>query len=430
MRSGCECTVGSSQQRSGAPPRPPPGMPRPAPPSNSASIPSPAKRARKDRGPNWNSMEISALIQAKRHLFLEELEAVDGRHLMNPDASKWVRISIEVMQAGCSQYPRDGPSCKTKWNLIISDYKKIADYFARSGTNGAGYWELTAADRKGEGLPRVFSEEVYFGINEWYGTRPSMNPPHTRDLLSTEDSNYQVPTNLSQADSDQELDDPMDIANASTEEGTDGSSRADFPVFPQRATQPLNVGINSRGMSPTASLLPRRRSNLPPGVVPQVLSSSDTNDYHPKAGNTSVRRKSTSGHNIIADATRASGEVMATQMKVMGESSRALEESKMELNMKLFNAQMDYHLEKDRLHQLNMYRVNDTARLAVERQSDVVKCLTKLSEVLSGGMNLPRGKQVPAEPQSAPSQEGNEATVKADVAPAPSSGQPSASPAN
>ena len=117
-------------------------------------------------------------------------------------------------------------------------------------------------------------------------------------------------------------------------------------------------------------------------------------------------------------------------MKVMGESSRALEESKMELNMKLFNAQMDYHLEKDRLHQLNMYRVNDTARLAVERQSDVVKCLTKLSEVLSGGMNLPQGKQVPAEPQSAPSQEGNEATVKADVAHAPSSGQPSASPAN
>ena len=188
---------------------------------------------------------------------------------MNPDASKWVRISSEVMQAGCSQYPWDGPSCKTKWNLLISDYKKITDYFARSSTNGAGYWELIAADRKGEGLSRMFSKEVYFGINEWYGTRPSMNPPHTRDLLSTEDSNYQVPTNLSrevdsQADSDQEPDDPMDIANASTEEGTDGSSRADFPIFPQRSTQPLNASIDNCGNSPTVSSLPCCRSNLPP----------------------------------------------------------------------------------------------------------------------------------------------------------------------
>ena len=80
---------------------------------------------------------------------------------------------------------------------MISDYKKIADFFARTGTNGTGYWDLTAADRKAEGLPRSFSEEVYSDINEWFGQRPSITPPHTRDLQSNEDSNLQVPTNQS-----------------------------------------------------------------------------------------------------------------------------------------------------------------------------------------------------------------------------------------
>jgi hypothetical protein len=37
--------------------------------------------------------EILALIAAKHESFLEEMDAVDGRDLMNPDASKWIRVS-------------------------------------------------------------------------------------------------------------------------------------------------------------------------------------------------------------------------------------------------------------------------------------------------------------------------------------------------
>jgi hypothetical protein len=81
--------------------------------------------------------EIPALIVAKRKMFLEELDTMDGRDLMNPNSSKWVRVLQHVMRLGFSPCLRDGLACKTKWKQLILDYKKIADYLARTYRNGA-----------------------------------------------------------------------------------------------------------------------------------------------------------------------------------------------------------------------------------------------------------------------------------------------------
>jgi hypothetical protein len=83
---------------------------------------------------------------------------------------------------------------------------------------------------------------------------------------------------------------------------------------------------------------PRPASRLLAGVTPFVLSTSDTSEFCKKRrpGNTGVRRKNVSGHNVIAEATRASGEVMASQMRDMAESSRELEPNKIEVQLKLF----------------------------------------------------------------------------------------------
>ena len=85
-------------------------------------------------------------------MFLEELDTVDGRDLMTPEATKWQRVSEEVMKCGFSPCTRNGASCKTKWHQIIPDYKCIADFFARTGRNGADFWDMTVDDRKSEGL--------------------------------------------------------------------------------------------------------------------------------------------------------------------------------------------------------------------------------------------------------------------------------------
>jgi len=157
-------------------------------------------------------------------MFLEEIDTVDGWDLMTPEATKWQRVSEEVMRCGFSPCTRNGEAYKTKWNQIIPEYKRIVDFFARTGRNKADYWDMTATDRKSEGLPRSFAKDLFYSIHEWFGSHPSMQPPHTRDLLSREDANYNV--NLQRnidhpkvQDSDPISEDPMDIADEM--EGTD-----------------------------------------------------------------------------------------------------------------------------------------------------------------------------------------------------------------
>jgi hypothetical protein len=147
-------------------------------------------KARKDRQPNWSAQEISALIGAKRELYLKEIDVVDGCDLVNPDASKWNRVSHLIMRAGHSPCTRDGPTCKVKWNQLLPNYKRIPDFHARSGQNATNYCELSSAERTAEGLLKTFVQELFDHINKWYDQRPQIAPPHIRDLLSREDANH------------------------------------------------------------------------------------------------------------------------------------------------------------------------------------------------------------------------------------------------
>lgn len=125
-----------------------------------------------------------------RRLDAKEAVCVDKRHLMVPDSSKWLRISHEVMHESRSANHRDGAACKSKWNQLLPDYKRIADYFNRSGTNDFAYWNMSCSQKKSEGLPQCFPEEVFMSIHEWYKYKPTMQPVHTRDLLSVDDTDF------------------------------------------------------------------------------------------------------------------------------------------------------------------------------------------------------------------------------------------------
>jgi hypothetical protein len=52
------------------------------------------------------------------------------------------------------------------------------------------YWELSTTEHITDGLPRIFSRDLYEQIHEWYGSRPQIQPPHTRDLLASQDGNH------------------------------------------------------------------------------------------------------------------------------------------------------------------------------------------------------------------------------------------------
>jgi hypothetical protein len=111
---------------------------------------------------------------------------------------------------------------KSKWHLLIldyrriTDYKRITDYHARTDTQ-------SNREHVDEGLPRSFLHEVYCCIHEWFGKHSQIQPPHIRDLLHLRDSNYVVDKHTSDDDVEvvdknlsQEADDSVDIGKSST----------------------------------------------------------------------------------------------------------------------------------------------------------------------------------------------------------------------
>jgi hypothetical protein len=132
-----------------------------------------------------------ALVDAKRDEFLEELDAIDGRDLMDSEVTKWNRISEKITALGFSTHFRDGMICKGKWHLILYDYRKVVDYHARTGINDEDYWLLIPNELTIEKLSRAFSKEIYVRLHDWFGRRPQIQPLHLRDLLNPHDEVFQ-----------------------------------------------------------------------------------------------------------------------------------------------------------------------------------------------------------------------------------------------
>ena len=134
------------------------------------NAPGPPKRSRKEHGANWNPLELEALFQVKQKQFIEEAESIDGCHLMKPNVGKWLQVSEDVWHVGASPSKRDGPACKSKWHLMISEYKHIEDFLTRSETNDLLYWDLLVSERKAKSLPCTFGRDIFFQVHNWYET--------------------------------------------------------------------------------------------------------------------------------------------------------------------------------------------------------------------------------------------------------------------
>ena len=171
-------------------------------------------------------------------------------------------------------------------------------------------------------------------------------------------------------------------------ETTEGSSPAQSQ---RRSTQTPRPAVQTDNMPS-----PRTRpfTGMPPGISPQVISSSENSQYavHRRPGNTVVRRKNLSGHSVIAEATKATGSVMAAQMQEIASANREMERFKLEVQLKRFSKQMEYQKEKDRRVYENAVAANENARLAILKQSEMVHCLVQLSSVLSTGLTMSSGK--------------------------------------
>jgi hypothetical protein len=156
-------------------------------------VTAPPTKSRKERASNWSVLEILDMVAAKRQAFLQDIEVEDARELMNPEQTRWGKVATQVNEAGRARgghSPRDAVACKYKWQTLMADYKKVADFHKGTGLVGNEYFELRSKERKDRRLQGQFYEEVYIQMHDWLQYKPSMQPPHSRDLLNPGDGNY------------------------------------------------------------------------------------------------------------------------------------------------------------------------------------------------------------------------------------------------
>ena len=149
-----------------------------------------------------------ALVRAKRQEFLDELDVDDPRTLMTTKGSRWDRVVVSVnIGDGVTCY-RSAKACKYKWQQLLPDYKRIGDVHKESGTNSEAYFMMTVAARRVRSLPTNFDLYLYHEMHEWLKHKPTMTPPHFRDLMNPDDHNFQpafrnAPIDLEEASVDQ-----------------------------------------------------------------------------------------------------------------------------------------------------------------------------------------------------------------------------------
>jgi hypothetical protein len=111
--------------------------------------------------------EMMALAIAKWDKFLDELAIVDQREFIDPESSKWDKIAIKVDVAlvGQPHINRGGLACKYKWQSMVQEFKKIANFHNETSRRGLEYFDLTTAEKMAKKPLKNFYVEVYSCMN-------------------------------------------------------------------------------------------------------------------------------------------------------------------------------------------------------------------------------------------------------------------------
>jgi hypothetical protein len=148
---------------------------------------------RKDRDPNWNKLEMLALMRAKQAEFIQELECDDPREFMNLEMNKWEKISISVNAGPGICCYRNPEACIYKWKTLLPKYKRVVDVHKDQGVNSILYFEMIFGERRNRTLPKKIDPYVYSEMHALLKHKPTMTPLHFWDLLSPINGNYNAP---------------------------------------------------------------------------------------------------------------------------------------------------------------------------------------------------------------------------------------------
>ena len=134
-------------------------------------------------------MEMLALVCAKCQEFLDELDVDNPRTLITIEGSRWHRIVVFVNIADDVTCYRSPEAYKYKWQQLLPDHKRIGDLHKETITNLEAYFIMIVTTMTARSLPTNFDLHIYCEMYEWLKHKPTMIPPHFRNLMNSDDSN-------------------------------------------------------------------------------------------------------------------------------------------------------------------------------------------------------------------------------------------------
>jgi hypothetical protein len=113
---------------------------------------------------NWTAAEILVLQLARREDFDRVRKGnLKERHKSAQERWKWIE------DYGWSQgVHKSAQQCQDKWELLVSEFKKVNDYEKNVSGIQKSYWDLSKEERKKTAMPPNFYKEVYNALGEWY----------------------------------------------------------------------------------------------------------------------------------------------------------------------------------------------------------------------------------------------------------------------
>jgi hypothetical protein len=72
----------------------------------------------------------------------------------------------------------------------------------------------------------------------------------------------------------------------------------------------------------------------------------------------------------------------------MSDMNKSTKEAKLEVQMRLFTEQMSFMLEKDQRINNNAKAAQENAKLAIEKEEELIRCLANISVVLGRGLGV------------------------------------------
>eukprot|EP01018_Ginkgo_biloba_P024369 Gb_35051 [translate_table: standard] len=127
--------------------------------------------------PRWTLTEMLVLVREKWAVE-NELQHSPSKSQYTGASDKWSSISNRCT---ASNVLRTAGQCRKKWELLISDYKKIKDWERHCGIDS--YWSLNHNSKREHKLPFYLERELFDAMDAHLGKTPSTCPEATFDSM-------------------------------------------------------------------------------------------------------------------------------------------------------------------------------------------------------------------------------------------------------